>query len=242
MSIFPLAANLAAARQPDVPRVRTEDEATSMAGGPVFRQKRELPDLFETPRRPNKRCRNRMVRGSELIWRDGWRVTMRYWRPALPAPLPALAPALKKPLGHARVRRRKRVRLLGAPAELVSEVLPKLYVDRKQLMKRWADVVKNGLGEMSRNAKQVRDVTTIGVRCMRRHCSAAGADRTHRTCRARRCTHARTNPQADLDIGLFKTSDGKSNVVLVTEEGDGRFRAANENGAGGGPPAPLSFS
>ena len=49
MSIFPLAANLAAARDPDAPRARTEDEATSLAGGPVFLAVEELPEAFETP-------------------------------------------------------------------------------------------------------------------------------------------------------------------------------------------------
>jgi hypothetical protein len=33
MSIFPLAANLAGAQQPDAPRIRTEDEAVRVAGG-----------------------------------------------------------------------------------------------------------------------------------------------------------------------------------------------------------------
>lgn len=47
MSIFPLAANLAAARDPAAPRARTEDEATSLAGGPVFLAVEELPEALE---------------------------------------------------------------------------------------------------------------------------------------------------------------------------------------------------
>src|SRR4051794_8724437 len=49
MTAFPFAASLAAARAPDAPRARTEDEATSLAGGPVFLAAEELPEAFATP-------------------------------------------------------------------------------------------------------------------------------------------------------------------------------------------------
>ena len=76
MSIFPLAANLAAARSPDAPLVRTEDEATSRAGGPVFLAVEELPEVFETPDAAEAAVPELYGSGRyELIWRDGWRVT-----------------------------------------------------------------------------------------------------------------------------------------------------------------------
>ncbi|MGH6952076.1 MAG: hypothetical protein ACREH4_14530, partial [Vitreimonas sp.] len=54
MSIFPLAANLAAARHPEARRARTEDEASSLAGAPVFLAVEELPDAFDTPEAAEK--------------------------------------------------------------------------------------------------------------------------------------------------------------------------------------------
>src|SRR5690606_2483195 len=85
----------------------------------------------------------------ELIWRDGaWRVTMRYWRPAPPAPVARTGEAAaKKPLGRARTPEEARA-LLGAPAELAAEVLSQRYRDHKQLMRRWGDLVRSGLGEI----------------------------------------------------------------------------------------------
>ncbi|PZO50427.1 MAG: hypothetical protein DCF16_13125, partial [Alphaproteobacteria bacterium] len=104
MSIFPLAANLAAARDPSAPCARTEDEATTLAGGPVFLAVEELPDRFETPAEAETAVPELYGTGVyELIWRDGWRVSMRYWRPAPPAPVARTGEAaVKKPLGHAR--------------------------------------------------------------------------------------------------------------------------------------------
>ena len=49
MSLFPLAPNLAGARRADAPKARTEDEATTLAGGPVFLAVEEFPESFETP-------------------------------------------------------------------------------------------------------------------------------------------------------------------------------------------------
>ncbi len=229
MSIFPLAANLAAARLPDAPRVRTEDEATSLAGGPVFLAVEELPESFETPEAAEQAVPELYGTGLyELIWRDGWRVTMRYWRPAPPAPVARTgASAAKKPLGHARTPEDARA-LLGAPAELASEVLPKLYGDHKQLMKRWGDAVKSGLGEIvEREGKFAisltywRPIHAPGVAA-----PLAPGERIELAERVAAPMRGPT-PQADLDIGLFEEQATENpNVVLVTEEGDGRFRGS----------------
>ncbi len=228
MSIFPIAANLATARSSDAPRVRTEDEATTLAGGPVFLAVEELPDQFETPAAAEDAVPELYGTGLyELIWRDGfWRVTMRYWRPAPPAPVARTGnAAAKKPLGHARTPEEARA-LLGAPAELASEVLPKLYADHKQLMKRWGETVRNGLGEIvEREGKFAisltfwRPIHAPGV--------AAPLTPVERIELAERVAAPLKPqaPQADLDIGLFEDQAPENpNVVLVTEEGDGRFR------------------
>lgn len=229
MSTFPLAANLAAARQPDAPRVKTEDEATTLAGGPVFLAVEELPDQFETPAAAEEAVPDLYGTGLyELIWRNGWRVTMRYWRPAPPAPVARTGEAAaKKPLGRARTPEEARA-LLGAPAELVSEVLPKLYVDHKQLMKRWGDVVRNGLAEIVERERKFavsitfwRPIHAPGIAA-----PLAPIERIELAERVAAPLKPQA-PQADLDIGLFEDQAPENpNVVLVTEEGDGRFRGS----------------
>ncbi len=230
MSIFPLAANLAAAREPNAPLVRTEDEATSRAGGPVFLAVEELPETFETPEAAEAAVPELYGSGRyELLWREGaWRVTMRYWRPAPPAPVARTGEAaIKKPLGHARTPEEARA-LLGTPAELAREVLPNLYVDHKQLMKRWAAVVRKGLGEIvEREGKFAlaisywRPMHAPGVAA-----PLAPAERIELAERVAAPLKPEA-PQEDLDIGLFENPAPENpNVVLVTEEGDGRFRGS----------------
>lgn len=230
MSIFPLAANLAAARNPDAPRARTEDEATTLAGGPVFLAVEELPETFETPASAEQAVPDLYGTGLyELFWSDGaWRVMMRYWRPAPPAPVARTGDAAsKKPLGRARTPEEARV-LLGAPAELTTEVLPKLYLDHKKLMKRWGDVVRNGLGEIvEREGKFAfaitfwRPIHAPGIAA-----PLAPIERIELAERVAAPLKGPT-PQADLDIGLFEDQAPENpNVLLVTEEGDGRFRGS----------------
>lgn len=227
MSIFPLAANLAAARSPDAPLVRTEDEATSRAGGPVFLAVEELPEVFETPDAAEAAVPELYGSGRyELIWRDGWRVTMRYWRPAPPAPVARTGEAaIKKPLGHARTPEEARA-LLETPAELTREVLPNLYVDHKQLMKRWSKLVQSGLAEIvEREGKFALAISYW--RPMHAPGIAAPLSPVERIELAERVAAPLKPdaPQEDMDIGLFENPAPENpNVVLVTEEGDGRFR------------------
>jgi hypothetical protein len=228
MSIFPLAANLAAARLGDAPRVRTEDEASRQAGGPVFLAVEELPESFETPEAAEAAVPDLYGNGVyELLWRDGaWRVTMRYWRPAPAAPVARTGEAAaKKPLGFARTPEDARA-LLETPAELVQETLPNLYIDHKQLMKRWGEIVRSGLGEIvEREGKFALAVTfwrpmhAPGVAA-----PLAPAERTELAERVAAPLRADA-PQADLDIGLFEDlAPENPDVVLVTDEGDGRYR------------------
>jgi hypothetical protein len=228
MSIFPLAANLAAAQRADAPRARTEDEASRLAGGPVFLAVEELPQAFETPEAAEAAAPDLYGSGiHELLWRAGaWRVTMRYWRPAPPAPVARTGEAAaRKPLGYARTPEDARA-LLQAPAELVQETLPNLYIDHKQLMKRWGDIVRSGLGEIvEREGKFALAVTfwrpmhAPGVAA-----PLAPAERTELAKRIAAPMRA-SAPQAELDIGLFEDlAPENPDVVLVTEEGDGRYR------------------
>src|SRR5262245_8859368 len=230
MSIFPLAANLAAARQPDAPRARTEDEATTLAGGPVFLAVEDLPDAFETPEAAEAAVPELFGSGLyDLLWRDGpWRLVMRHWRPAPPAPVARTGEAAaKKPIGRARTPEEARA-LLGAPAELATEVLHNLYVDHKQLMKRWGELVKNGLGDIVEREGKFAFAITFW-RPLHAPGVAAPLAPGERTELAERVAAPLKpdKPQEELDIGLFEDlAPENPDVVLVTEEGDGRFRGS----------------
>jgi hypothetical protein len=225
---FPVAANLAAARLPDARRARTEDEATSLAGGPVFMAVEELPEAFATPEAAEQAVPELYGSGLyELQWRDrAWRITMRYWRPAPPAPVARSGEAaVRKPLGHARTPEDARA-LLQTPAELAQETLPSLYKDHKQLMRRWGRLVEQGLAEIvEREGKFALAVTFW--RPMHPPGVAAPLSPMERSELAERVAAPLKGPepQSELDIGLFEDQAPENpNVVLVTEEGDGRFR------------------
>lgn len=227
MSVFPLAATVAAARDPNAPQARTEEAAAALAGGPVFLAVEELPHRFETPADAEAAVPDLYGSGIyELIWRDGWRVTIRYWRPAPPAPVARTASsAVKKPIGYARTPEEARV-VLGAPAELASEVLAKLYPDHKPLMRRWGDMVRHGLAEIVEREGKFA-VAVRYWRPMHAPGVAAPLAPAERSELAERLAAplAPNAPQAEMDIGLFEdVAPENPDVVLVTEEGDGRFR------------------
>jgi hypothetical protein len=231
MSVFPLASSLSAARLPDAPRARTEDEAVALAGGPVFLAVEELPQAFENPDAAEAAAPDLYGSGIyELLWRDGaWRVAMRYWRPAPPAPVARTAEAAaKKPLGHARTPEEARA-LLETPAELAQETLPNLYVDHKQLLRRWGDLVRDGLAEIVE--REGKFAVAINFwRPLHAPGLAAPLAPAERTELAERVAAPMRSdaPQEDLDIGLFeRIAPENPDVVLVTEEGDGRFRGSD---------------
>lgn len=231
MILFPLAANLAAARNPDAPRARTEDEATTLAGGPVFMAVEDLPETFETPAAAEAAVPELYGSGLyELQFRDNaWRVTMRYWRPAPPAPVARTGEAAaKKPLGYARTPEEARA-LLETPAELAHETLPALYKDHKSLMRRWGAQVRNGLAEIVERERKFA-VSIVFWRPMHAPGIAAPLAPMERIELAERVAAPLKGeePQAELDIGLFEeTATENPNVVLVVEEGDGRFRGSD---------------
>lgn len=230
MTAFPLAANLAAARAGDCPIARTEDEASRRAGGPVFLAMEEFPETFATPAEAEDAAPGLYGSGLyELIWRDDrWRVAMRYWRPAPPAPVARTADvAAKKPLGRARTPEEAR-KLLGHPAELAHEVLPNLYLDHKQINRRYGDLVKNGLAHIvEREGKFAVEITFWRpIAAPGAVAPLAPAERTELAERVAAPLKGAA-PQAELDVGLFEhVAPENPDVVLVTEEGDGRFRGS----------------
>jgi hypothetical protein len=106
------------------------------------------------------------------------------------------------------------------------EVLPNLYVDHKQLMKRWSKLVQSGLAEIvEREGKFALAISYW--RPMHAPGIAAPLSPVERIELAERVAAPLKPdaPQEDMDIGLFENPAPENpNVVLVTEEGDGRFR------------------
>jgi hypothetical protein len=227
MTAFPLAANLAGARSGAAPLARTEDEASRLAGGPVFLAVEELPEAFETPAAAEAHEPDLYGSGIyEALWRDGaWRIAMRYWRPAPPAPVARTAEAAaRKPLGRARTPEEARA-VLQAPAELAQEVLPRLYVDHKRLLARWGKLVETGLAEIvEREGKFAVSLTFW--RPMHAPGVAAPLAPAERTELAERvAAPMRVDaPQAEMDIGLFERLAPENPDIVLAEEGDGRFR------------------
>jgi len=222
MTAFPLAATLQAARAEAAPRARTEDEAATLAGGPVFLSVEELPEAFATPEDAEAAAPGLYGSGLyELIWRDGaWRVAMRYWRPAPPAPVGrTLGAAMRGTMGTARTPDEARARL-GGPAELVQEVWPKLYVDHRRLLARWGEQVRNGLGEIvereGKFAAALRYWRPMGAGAL------APAERAEIEARVSAPLRGLL-PQAPLDIGLFERVAPENPDIILAEEGDGRF-------------------
>lgn len=228
MSMFPLAANLAAARAGQCPFARTEDDALTLAGGPVFLAMEELPEAFATPVEAETAIPDLYGGGRyELLWRDGaWRVAMRYWRPAPPAPVARTAEAAaRKPLGRARTPEEARL-LLGHPAELAHEALAKLYADHSQINRRYGELVKNGLAAIVEREGKFAVLITFWrpLRAPGVAAPLAPIERTELAARVAAPLRAES-PQAELDVGLFeRLAPENPDVVLVTEEGDGRFR------------------
>lgn len=234
MTAFPIAARLElaldAALDPEreAARARTEEEAAHSAGGPVFLAVEELPQAFETPEAAEAAAPSLYGSGLfELYWRDGaWRVALRFWRLAPPAPAGRTAElAARKPVGHARTPEEARA-LLGAPAELTRELLPRLYRDRRRAMTRWGELVNSGLAEIVERENKVAVALTFWrpMRAPGKEAPLSPSERSELAERAAAPLRAKS-PQMELDIGLFeRLAPENPDIVLVSEEGDGRFR------------------
>ncbi len=223
MSTYPIGANLDGARSAEAPSARTEEEAGARAGGPVFLTVEELPGAFATPEAAEASEPDLYGSGVyELYWRDGaWRVAMRYWRLAAPAPVArSAAAAMKKPLGRARTPAEARA-ILGAPAELAEARLPRLYVDHKRLRKNWGALIDSGLADIVESEGKF----ALAVRFWRPATLGARLSDIERGELAQRIAAPLRGllPQAPLDIGLFERLAPENPDIVLAEEGDGRF-------------------
>jgi hypothetical protein len=227
MPTFPIAQSLEGALNENAPRARTAHEAEAQINQAVFLAAEEAPGAYATPADAEAAFPDLYGLGRfELYWRDGaWRVAVRFWRPAAPAPVArSLEGALKHPLGHARTPEEAR-ELLGQPAERASATFPTLYATRRRLMARWGKLIDAGLAEVTQRDGRLAVAITFW-RPAPPPGLAAPLTPSERTELAERIAAPLRGslPQAPLDVGLFEHVAPENPDIVLAEEGDGRFR------------------
>jgi hypothetical protein len=227
MTAYPIAPSAARAAEPDAPVARTAAAAATKAGGLVFLASEELPGGHAAIADAEAAVPGLYGDGRyELVWRDdAWRVVIRYWRPAPPAPVArTIAAAAKRPIGVARTPEEAQA-LLGAPAELVAEPLPKPFRSVVRARAQWKDALANGLAKLVEREDGFavvlhywRPVPSPG-----RTPGLAPAERDAIAERAAAPLRG-AFPQADPYVGLFERLAPENPAIVLAEEGDGRTR------------------
>jgi hypothetical protein len=227
MTAYPVASSAAEARFPDAPIARTGAAAARLAGGIVFLASEELPGAFADIAAAEAEIPGLYGDGRyEAVWRDGaWRVVLRYWRIAPPAPV-ARTPgaAARKPLGAARTPEEARV-LLGSPAELVSVALPRFYRTLGRARAAHKQLVESGLAKVEEREEGYVVLVSFWrpVSAPGRSAPLAPVERDEIAQRAAAPLRP-AGPQADPYVGLFERLAPENPAIVLAEEGDGRTR------------------
>lgn len=227
MTAYPIAPSAAEAIADDAPVARTAPTAAEKSGGLVFLASEELPGAHADIAAAEAAVPGLYGDGRfELIWRDdAWRVVIRYWRPAPPAPVARnVATAARRPIGVARTPEDAQ-RILDAPAELVAEPLPKLFRNVVRARAQWRDQLANGLAKLEEREGGFAIVLHYWrpVAVPGRKTSLAPAEREELAERAAAPMRG-ANPQADPYVGLFERLAPENPAIVLAEEGDGRTR------------------
>jgi hypothetical protein len=224
MTAYPIAASAAAAREDAAPVARTAAAAARLAGGIVFLASEELPGAYADIAAAEAAIPGLYGDGRyELAHRDGaWRAVLRYWRIAPPAPVArTAAAAARKPLGAARTPEEARA-LLGAPAELVSEQLPRFYRTLGRARAAHKALVESGLARVEEREEGYAVFVSFW-RPVARTAPLAPAERDEIAERAAAPLRP-AGPQADPYVGLFERLAPENPAIVLAEEGDGRTR------------------
>ncbi|HVY03665.1 MAG TPA: hypothetical protein VG983_08425 [Caulobacterales bacterium] len=222
MSQFPIAETPEQALEADRPAARTAEEAEARVGGPVYLASAELPEAFATITDADEFLGGALYGDPkfEAVWRgDAWRVMVRFWRPAPPAPVARTAAiAARKPLGFARTPAEAQ-KILGAPAERASERLGGAYATRARALGRATALVEHGHAEIVEREGRFMVMLTFWRPLASKLAPAERAE-----LEARAAAPMRPGvPQANMYIGMFEQlAPENSSIVLVDEEGDGR--------------------
>lgn len=227
MTAYPIAADAEAALAADAPLARTAAAAARTAQGHVFLSSEELPQAFATI--PDAETAFPGLYGDgrfELVWRDGaWRVVLRYWRIAPPAPAArSVTAAARRPLGSARTPEDARA-ILGAAAELVTEPLPRRYRTIARARGAWRPLIEVGLARVEETETGYAVLVTYWrpVVAPGRTAPLAPAERSEIAERAAAPLRP-VLPQADPYVGLFERLAPENPSIVLAEEGDGRTR------------------
>jgi hypothetical protein len=222
MTAFPIATSPQAALEAPA-LARTAHEAAGKVGGPVYlaidvleprfdtiaAAEAAFPGLYGDPR-------------FEVQFSDGaWRVSVRYWRPAPPAPIARTAlAALKKPLGSARTPEDARG-ALGGPAELAAEILPQRYATRAGALAKVRALADVGLAKIVEREGQHAIELTYWRPLRSSGFGLLPAERAEIA--ARLAQPLRSDlPQSSPFIGLFEAIAPENPAIVLAEEGDGR--------------------
>lgn len=227
MTAYPIAPTAAAALAEGAPIARTAVAAAEKSGGLVFLASEELPGAFAGIADAEAAVPGLYGDGRfELIWRDdAWRVVIRYWRPAPPAPVARnIAAAARRPIGVARTPEDAQ-RILDAPAELVAEPLPKLYRNVVRARAQWREQLANGLAKLEEREGGFAIVLHYWhpVAVAGRASTLAPSEREEIAERAAAPMRG-ANPQANPYVGLFERLAPENPAIVLAEEGDGRTR------------------
>jgi hypothetical protein len=227
MTAFPIAGSATAALNTGAPVARTAAAAARLAGGLVFLAAEELPGSF--PDIPAAEAAIPGLYGDgrfETVWRDGaWRVIVRYWRIAPPAPVArTVRSAARKPLGAARTPDEARA-VLGGPAELVAEPVPRLYSTLGRARAAYREAVEAGLAKAEEREGGYVVVLSYWRPVMSpgRAAKLAPSERDEIAERVAAPLRAGA-PQADPYVGLFERLAPENPAIVLAEEGDGRTR------------------
>jgi hypothetical protein len=222
MTAFPIAAGAEAALTAPA-EARTAFEAAAKVGGPVYlaidmlsprfatiaQAEAAFPSLYSDPR------------FEAAFSEDAWRVLIRYWRPAPPAPIARTAlAALKKPLGVAGTPDEARA-ALGGPAELAEEELANRYATRASALAKVRALADVGLARIIEREGQFAVALTYWRPLRSSGGGLLPAERAEIA--ARLAQPLRSDlPQSSPFIGLFEAIAPENPAIVLAEEGDGR--------------------
>jgi hypothetical protein len=221
---FPIARSVDEAVREDAPIARTIEGATARAGGAVFLAVEETAQAFVTPAEAEAVFPQLYGDGRyELTFREGaWRVLVRYWRLAPPAPVARSAlQAARNPLGFAQ-NPEEAQRVLGAPAERAEAPIHRRYITLGRARNVWRQRLDQGLARIEEHEGAYRVQLAFWRPVSQQAPALAPVERDVIAERAARPLRSLL-PQDSPYVGLFERfAPENPAIVLTEEEGDGR--------------------
>lgn len=217
MTEFAIASSAAQAVSGTGPLARTQHDAQARAAGAVTLAVEPLPQVFADAASAHAAFPELFQLGGEVVLFEGaWRIMVRFWRPLPPLPVARSAKlALVEPIGTARTEAEAEA-LAGGPVTALSEPLPARYASILAARRRWGALLDAGLADIQPKGERF----AVAIKYWRPTPPEVAAQEL--AARLAAPLKARV-AQAPMDVGLFEgRAPENPDVVLVTEEGDGR--------------------